>query len=370
MEYLHQYSSKYGIDKLIEFGVCVQEVSVCEDGSGRLAVLAKRQGAAAAERLVFDSVLNCSGHHQVPIYPSIDGMDKFEGESFHSTEYKSSDRLKGKRVLIVGTGESALDISYQAIQVSDDVSLSIRNGFLSVPHLIGSVPLDTMITNVFESCYLHPLVETLHLRWIVSTIFIRLGFLLATGTSGGYNQWVGCVSPTRRGYHILNKSVRAMPYINHAHKRKSRVGWLYRWLDDPTGGKEIKTVSEVVCCVGSKRLRFKDGSEAEFDVVIFATGYTRTTNDHNDDNTTIATPTHATARHNTSLSHTQQHSSTHALRILLGRYKPDPTLYKLPKPTIHNIIHPSVPNFAHIGLVRPNVGAIPPMAEMQVRNRT
>lgn len=38
----------------------------------------------------------------------------------------------------------------------------------------------------------------------------------------------------------------------------------------------------------------------------------------------------------------------------------------IPAPTLHNILHPSCPRVGHIGFVRPNVGAIPPMAEMQV----
>jgi hypothetical protein len=44
------------------------------------------------------------------------------------------------------------------------------------------------------SCsYVHPWVEAAHLKWKVTTVFIRLGFLLFTGSSWGYNQWTGRV---------------------------------------------------------------------------------------------------------------------------------------------------------------------------------
>jgi hypothetical protein len=63
-------------------------------------------------------------------------------------------------------------------------SLLVRRGFLSVPAegAGAGVPLDSMITNLFESSYVHPWLEWSKLRWFVTTYGIRGGFGLTTGT--------------------------------------------------------------------------------------------------------------------------------------------------------------------------------------------
>ena len=67
-----------------------------------------------------------------------------------------------KRVLVVGCGETGLDLTYRAvIAPAKEVSLLARRGFLSVPTEGAGkgVPLDTMIPNLFESSYVHPWLE-------------------------------------------------------------------------------------------------------------------------------------------------------------------------------------------------------------------
>ena len=67
-----------------------------------------------------------------------------------------------KRVLVVGCGETGLDLTYRAvIAPAAAVSLLARRGFLSVPTEGAGkgVPLDTMIPNLFESSYVHPWLE-------------------------------------------------------------------------------------------------------------------------------------------------------------------------------------------------------------------
>jgi dimethylaniline monooxygenase (N-oxide forming) len=229
--------------------------------------------------------------------------------------------FKGKRVLVIGAGETAMDIMYQAVTYGEaaSVTFSVRRGFLSVPTLMGTVPLDTMITNLFESCYQHPWVERAHIRWAVSSFFIKLAFGLGTGTSAGFNQWAGELYPTKRGYHIINKSAKAMPYINAPFKRKG-LGRFFKWMDGDTGDKFITTIASApTAVVGDNKVAFADGTVWEGDLIVYATGY-----------------------------------------------RGDFGLTSAPTPTVHNIIHPSLPNLGWIGFVRPNVGAIPPMAELQV----
>ena len=86
-----------------------------------------------------------------------------------------------------------MDLGYRAVQAdSKAVAMSIKRGFISVPHEgWGNVPLDTLIANLFEHSYEHWFMHKHHLKWRFTTYFIRAGFFLTTGSSVGYNQYVG-----------------------------------------------------------------------------------------------------------------------------------------------------------------------------------
>lgn len=72
----------------------------------------------------------------------------------------------------------------------------------------GALPIDGLITNLFEDAYVHPWVAASHLRWFVSDFVIRRVMWLLTGTTAGCNQWAGELPPERQGraYVFLNKS--------------------------------------------------------------------------------------------------------------------------------------------------------------------
>ena len=150
----------------------------------------------------------------------------------HSSLYKNSSIFANKRVLILGSGETAMDLAHRAVlhPACKSVALSVRNGFLSIPNnLAKDRPLDVFITNLFEHAYEHPWVHHLRLRWILSSIFIRL-FLLLTGSSFGFNQWAVETTPVRRGYHIINKSHAAMSHLNVPMKQTSAWGKFWLWV--------------------------------------------------------------------------------------------------------------------------------------------
>lgn len=124
-----------------------------------------------------------------------------------------------------------MDLAHRAVlnPSCKSVGLSVRNGLLSIPHnLARDRPLDVFITNLFESAYEHPWVHALRLRWLLSTILIRI-FLFLTGSSNGFNQWAVPTTPVRRGYHIINKSHAAMSHLNVPIKKRSVWGRLWLW---------------------------------------------------------------------------------------------------------------------------------------------
>jgi hypothetical protein len=94
----------------------------------------------------------------------------------------------------------------------------------------------------------------------------------------------------KRGHHIVNKSTKAMPYINRAVKRESWLGrnlwsWADRWqaacgepgfqFDGTDGRPDVDVVRAGIHHIGTdgETVVFEDGTEAKYDVILFATGY-------------------------------------------------------------------------------------------------
>src|SRR5207237_1131836 len=78
-------------------------------------------------------------HPNQPQYP---GLERFTGEARHSVTYRSSQEFSGKRVLIVGAGNSGADIACDAARSASKTFLSMRRGYRVVPKTIFGVPTD------------------------------------------------------------------------------------------------------------------------------------------------------------------------------------------------------------------------------------
>ena len=59
-----------------------------------------------------DAVAICAGLHQHPRRPSLPGAEAFRGTTLHASEYKEPSIFRGKRVVVVGSGETAFDVAY------------------------------------------------------------------------------------------------------------------------------------------------------------------------------------------------------------------------------------------------------------------
>ncbi|XP_063282229.1 dimethylaniline monooxygenase [N-oxide-forming] 2-like [Pelobates fuscus] len=130
MAYYRAYADQFDLLKHIHFKTLVCSVKKCPDFlcTGQWNVIIEKNGKQ--ETLIFDAVMVCSGHHEQPFYPleSFPGIKRFKGEYFHSRQYKNSHGFEGKRVLIVGMGNSAADIAVEISRTASQVFLSTRRG--------------------------------------------------------------------------------------------------------------------------------------------------------------------------------------------------------------------------------------------------
>ncbi|NXW73149.1 FMO5 monooxygenase, partial [Hirundo rustica] len=130
MEYFRMYAQHFDLLRHIRFRTSVCRVSKRPDfaSSGQWEVVTESQGKQ--EAAVFDAVLVCSGHHTDAHLPlsSFPGLEKFEGWYLHSRDYKSPQPFSGKRVVVVGIGNSGIDIAVELSHAAKQVFLSTRRG--------------------------------------------------------------------------------------------------------------------------------------------------------------------------------------------------------------------------------------------------
>ena len=78
---------------------------------------------------------------QNPNRPTFKG--EYTGEVIHSSEYKKADVFEGKRVLVIGAGNSGCDIVVDAVHRAEKVDISVRRGYYFVPKYVFGKPSDT-----------------------------------------------------------------------------------------------------------------------------------------------------------------------------------------------------------------------------------
>ncbi|TFK45976.1 hypothetical protein OE88DRAFT_1739780 [Heliocybe sulcata] len=191
----------------------------------------------------------CTGLHVVPQVPAVPGIENVrrnnpKAQIFHSSEYKYREQLRDRKVLILGTGGTGMDLAYKAAKAgAKEAVLYSRAGFLSFPKALNDfsllgfkfeskipVPIHSLITNLGETAYVHPWVAKSHIRWFISDFVVKRVLWVLTGRL----QWVGELEPDRlgRAYGFLNKSHKAMPYINRPYRHRPRfMDYLSRNID-------------------------------------------------------------------------------------------------------------------------------------------
>ena len=87
-------------------------------------------------------VVAATGIWSAPVMPPIDGLADFTGEVLHSAQYQRPDPFVGRRVLVVGAGNSGADISVGLASAGVDVTLSVRGAVLFVPYPPAAVVAD------------------------------------------------------------------------------------------------------------------------------------------------------------------------------------------------------------------------------------
>ncbi|KAK1756330.1 hypothetical protein QBC47DRAFT_460175 [Echria macrotheca] len=141
-------AAAHGVDGVTRFRTRVDQVTKTPDGRGWevRTVELQRNKRLVEHREVFDFVVAASGHYSMPRIPPISGLEgwksAFPARLSHSKQYRRPDRFRGRTVLVVGAGVSAMDICHELTGVGATVYQSVRGGFADMP--LHMLPPSTM----------------------------------------------------------------------------------------------------------------------------------------------------------------------------------------------------------------------------------
>ncbi|MGO1523407.1 MAG: flavin-containing monooxygenase [Nesterenkonia sp.] len=182
----------------------------------------------------YDGVILANGTLAEPKVPTFPGT--FAGELIHSSSYKRAEQLAGKRVLIIGAGNSGCDIAVDAVHHAEAVDMSVRRGYYFVPRYILGRPSDTLNQGRPLPAPIKQFIDTKVLRAF-------------TG------------DPTRFGFPEPDyKIYESHPIVN-------------TMILNHLGQGDLSVRADIERFDG-KTVHFRDGSSSEYDTVLLATGYT------------------------------------------------------------------------------------------------
>ena len=125
LKYLDDYCESFGLSKFIRFNCAVQNISRTTDCSGKtLWHISFNDENGVTETGVFDYVFACVGHFSYPRFMPVKGLDSFTGKVLHSKEYDDPKEFKGQKVLLIGRGNSSIDICVELMEYCDTVVVS------------------------------------------------------------------------------------------------------------------------------------------------------------------------------------------------------------------------------------------------------
>ena len=235
-KYFDDYVERFGLREGITFDT---EVLAATPVDGEWEVTVEDAGGERrADR--YRAVFVANGHHWNPRWPEppFPGSEDFAGEQIHVHHYREPNVLVDRRVLVLGIGNSAVDVAVESSRIAEKTFLAMRRGAYVIPKFLGGKPVDEA----------SPPVAT-RLPMSVRRLFMSRLLKLTVGEMTDY----GLPKPD-------HKLLEAHPTVSSE-------------LLPRVGHGDIAIKPNIDRFPGGRTVRFADGSEEEVDLVVYCTGY-------------------------------------------------------------------------------------------------
>ncbi len=233
-QYFQEFAEQHGLLERITFHAEVTSVEPLP-GPGKPGEHGWAVTTSATGTRTYGAVLVANGHHGTPHMVQFAG--EFTGESFHSHDYVEPSVFTDKDVVVVGVGNSGMDISCDAAKVARSVHLVTRRGVHVLPKYAFGKPIDTLASPI---------------NGYVPFVVERTLYEVVQRLSSGRPQDRGLPKPDHR--------------LLHAHPTVSAE------LYDRVGHGDI-VVTPTIERLDADTVHFIDGTSTHADVLVHATGY-------------------------------------------------------------------------------------------------
>jgi cation diffusion facilitator CzcD-associated flavoprotein CzcO len=154
--YLRSYAEKFGVLEKIQFSREINRIErLVKDGKTLFTVSVQDSGKAdSPEELEFDFVVVCNGVFSTPKMPEVEGKENFKGSIRHTSNFIDVEIPRGKRVVIIGAGKSALDCAAFAATQASHCTLLFRRTHWMLPRYNFGIPTDYLLQSRFSESFL------------------------------------------------------------------------------------------------------------------------------------------------------------------------------------------------------------------------
>lgn len=225
-KYFEDYAEKFSLHEHIRFNTEVTNVIPSSGGGWQIET-------AGGDPEIFDAVIVANGHQSEPMHPPF--ARDFKGQYLHSFDYRVPEPFTDKTVLVVGPGNSGLDIAADVSNVTRLTVLSARSPVLIMPRMFMGVPLARFLAKVERP-------------WVPWPVRRRVREFVTWLVHGSMESW-GFRTPKTQTHPASHPTI------------MSQMAW-----DRVRAKPGVKSVE-------GSTVHFADGTSQEFDAIIAATGY-------------------------------------------------------------------------------------------------
>ncbi len=254
--YLQQCAREFGLEPHVRLNTRIAKADYQQGGFWRLE-------SASGETFEHDVIINAMGNQHTPLYPDVPGMESFAGDSFHATRWNHEVALAGKKIAVIGSAASAVQIVPELAKIAGHLTVLQRTANWIMPRgrkaysesrrrWFRRVPALIRMTQRFQ-------------RFLMG--FVQPAVTLGNKRMDDFE---------KRAKNFIQKAI-PDPAMREALTPKSRFGCKRGLVSDdfyPALMREnVELVPEGVASVRPGGITTAGGREIDVDVIVYCTGY-------------------------------------------------------------------------------------------------
>ncbi|KAH1107189.1 hypothetical protein J1N35_010957 [Gossypium stocksii] len=240
VSYLDDYVSRFKISPLYRRTV---ESAEFDGETGKWIVKARNLGSGEVEELEGRFLVVASGETSDPFTPVIEGLNTFPGDVLHSTRFRNGKAFQNQKVLVVGSGNSGMEIAFDLANHGAQTSLVVRS------------PLHILSRDMIYLGLI--LVKYIRVN-LVDSLMVMLSKLVY-GDLSKYG-----INRPKQGPFFMKAVYGKYPIIDIGTCKKIK-------------SQEIQVLPSI-CSIRGNEVVFETGTTHPFDTIVFCTGFKRSTN--------------------------------------------------------------------------------------------